>query len=385
MATLLEKEEAIKRIRNQVNKINKREDRNIEFLGFVDDEWKGMTTRLVLKCRIHNFVWKTTIYNNFVKETFAGGCNKCRGETTIKTHQFSPKEAREKVEALKKGSKYSYDYSTIESSYTGFHEKVTVVCPKHGPFEVTYCNLLLSQDSARCPECIKEYKSEIRSKDLYGDEIQERIQLKLKGIEKAYGIKYEFLGFKPNLSKSGPINSYLILRCIEHNITWDTTSLNNFINRETVGLLCPECTPASTGELIARRVLKTILRENDIEAHKRFEVFDKIVDKYRTVLPDFYIKSINCYIEIDGEQHYRFNKHYHDSYNHFVDRVNRDNALVEYCKENSIRLLRIPYCDFSKIGRILRVFIYTGKDITTHIQPKLLPVPMSYYGQNTIN
>ncbi len=73
MATLLEKEEAIKRIRNQVNKINKREDRDIEFLGFVDDEWKGMTTRLVLKCRIHNFVWKTTIYNNFVKETFAGG------------------------------------------------------------------------------------------------------------------------------------------------------------------------------------------------------------------------------------------------------------------------------------------------------------------------
>ncbi len=288
-----------------------------------------------------------------------GGCNKCRGETTTKTHQFSPKEAREKVEAFKKGSKYSYDYSTIESSYTGFHEKVTVVCPKHGPFEVTYCNLLLSQDSARCPECIKEYKSEIRAKDLYGDEIQERIQLKLKGIEKAYGIKYEFLGFKPNLSKSGPINSYLILRCIEHNITWDTTSLNNFINRETVGLLCPECTPASTSELVARRVLKTILGENDIEAHKRFEVFGKIVDKYRTVLPDFYIKSINCYIEIDGEQHYRFNKHYHDSYNHFVDRVNRDNALVEYCKENSIRLLRIPYCDFPKIGRILRVFIYT--------------------------
>ena len=38
-----------------------------------------------------------------------------------------------------------------------------------------------------------------------------------------------------------------------------------------------------------------------------------------------------------------------------------------------------------RIGRILRVFIYTGKDISIHIQPKLLPVPMSYYGQNIIN
>jgi len=47
----------------------------------------------------------------------------------------------------------------------------------------------------------------------------------------------------------------------------------------------------------------------------------------------------------------------------------------------------IKFLGFLKIRRILRVFIYTSKDISTHIQPKLLqiPIPMSYYGQNIIN
>ena len=63
---------------------------------------------------------------------------------------------------------------------------------------------------------------------------------------------------------------------------------------------------------------------------------------------DFYLPKYNCCIEYDGEQHFQANGGYYTE--DFVAKVKeRDNVKNQYCKNNNIRLIRIPYIDFSQI------------------------------------
>lgn len=45
-----------------------------------------------------------------------------------------------------------------------------------------------------------------------------------------------------------------------------------------------------------------------------------------------------------------------------------------FSKENNIKLLRISYKDNNRIPEIIKIFFEEGKDITTKVEPKLLPV-----------
>ena len=68
----------------QLNKINKRSDRDISFEGFVDENNSDIknTAKLILHCNIHDISWNSTNYNNFLKPTFAGGCDECKKESS---------------------------------------------------------------------------------------------------------------------------------------------------------------------------------------------------------------------------------------------------------------------------------------------------------------
>lgn len=52
--------------------------------------------------------------------------------------------------------------------------------------------------------------------------------------------------------------------------------------------------------------------------------------------------------------------------------------LDEYCRTNNITLLRIPYVDRKKFNQIFENFFQYNLDITTKVEPKLLPI--LYYG-----
>lgn len=65
---------------------------------------------------------------------------------------------------------------------------------------------------------------------------------------------------------------------------------------------------------------------------------------------DFYLPDHNCCIEYDGEQHFKEwglgkNK---DS---LEKRKKRDNIKNQYCKDNNIYLIRIPYTDYNIITK----------------------------------
>lgn len=66
----------------------------------------------------------------------------------------------------------------------------------------------------------------------------------------------------------------------------------------------------------------------------------------RQLVFDFYLPEQNLLLEYDGEQHFHPVKN--DRFN-YVELVARDAYKTNWCKENKIELVRIPYTDFIKL------------------------------------
>lgn len=62
---------------------------------------------------------------------------------------------------------------------------------------------------------------------------------------------------------------------------------------------------------------------------------------------DFYLPDYNICIEYDGEQHYKEIPFFKDS---VKSGQYRDTIKTQFCKNNNIKLVRIPYTDKSKIS-----------------------------------
>ena len=104
------------------------------------------------------------------------------------------------------------------------------------------------------------------------------------------------------------------------------------------------CKNTSIGE----KVISRILSDNLIYYEKQKEFKDCFNPKTGCKLKfDFYLPDYNCCIEYDGEQHFREVSIFKET---LEDIQYRDSIKNNYCKEHSIRLIRIPYTDFSKLN-----------------------------------
>lgn len=65
---------------------------------------------------------------------------------------------------------------------------------------------------------------------------------------------------------------------------------------------------------------------------------------------DFYLFDYNCCIEYDGILHFKESSLCRDT---LEERQYRDNIKNQYCKDNNIKLIRIPYTEFDNIEEIL--------------------------------
>ena len=71
--------------------------------------------------------------------------------------------------------------------------------------------------------------------------------------------------------------------------------------------------------------------------------------KYKKLLRfDFYLPDYNCCIEYDGEQHFKESTFFRED---LKEIQKRDNIKNEYCKQNDIKLIRIPYTDLKRISK----------------------------------
>lgn len=128
------------------------------------------------------------------------------------------------------------------------------------------------------------------------------------------------------------------------NHTWEVTP-----SSLTSGYGCPKCNE-SKGEKRVSKFLENI--KLNYTPQYKFQDCKNI-----KALPfDFYISQYNLCIEYDGELHYKVARYGDkDKMKLKLDMTQfRDKLKDKYCKENNIKLLRIPYWEFKNIETILK-------------------------------
>ena len=175
-------------------------------------------------------------------------------------------------------------------------------------------------DVRNCPIC---------TNNVYVKEYLEEQIYKIRDPE-ITGIKLRYV---PDLNKGK--NTKLPLIC-KYGDEWDTTTIDNFVNKK---YCCPIC---SERQQKSRPVLeiKEYLSNNNIKfiMKKRFDDC-----KNKQALPfDFYLQEQNICIEYDGIQHFKAVEHWGGE-EYLKIRQNNDQIKNQYCKDNNIRLIRIRY------------------------------------------
>lgn len=67
---------------------------------------------------------------------------------------------------------------------------------------------------------------------------------------------------------------------------------------------------------------------------------------------DFFLPELKLFIEVQGQQHYSFNKFYHRNKVNFNDQVYRDTLKTQYIEENEYKLLVLSYKEIDKMSPI---------------------------------
>ena len=85
----------------------------------------------------------------------------------------------------------------------------------------------------------------------------------------------------------------------------------------------------------------TILQENNI-SYELEKKFDTCISPKGNCLPfDFYLPDYNILIEYDGQQHFKIS--FGQDENKLIKQKEYDKIKDEWCKNNNIHLIRIPY------------------------------------------
>ena len=220
-----------------------------------------------------------------------------------------------KKEFIKKANKIhhnKYDYSKV--IYNGVYNKVSIICPIHGEFELTPQTHLQGHGCPVCSKIIKFNKQSLTEKEFK---------------EKANKIHNNFYDYSKVIYKG--YNNKIIIGCPTHGF-FKQTGANHLAGRG-----CPIC-KASHGE----KAIQKFLIEHNIKyiAQKRF-----LECKDKGTLPfDFYLPDFNTCIEYQGRQHF-IPVDYFGGEIALREQQKRDKIKKDFCKKFKIRLIEIKFTD----------------------------------------
>ena len=327
------------------------------------DNYIDSATKIKHKCLIHNYQWDIAP-NHMLKSV---GCPKCRSEKErlrlTKTHETYLKELKErhidyiplekyitkgtnilhkcnicghewkvKPDNILRGSgcpkcsnsigKTNEEYVALVKqnnpnielleSYKGPHSHIKCRCIKHNyVWNADADNILRG---GGCCFCGRENSSikRMKTNDLF--------MIQLKEVNKDIIPLEEYHGTHTKIK----------FKCLKCNYEWSA------IPQDILhGVGCPQCN-ISKGE---NQIAKWLSLHN-IEYIPQ-KKFNDCIDIHS--LPfDFYLPNNNKCIEFDGKQHFEPLKHF-GGQESFEYRQRHDKIKTEYCKNNNIPLLRIPY------------------------------------------
>jgi hypothetical protein len=128
------------------------------------------------------------------------------------------------------------------------------------------------------------------------------------------------------------------------------------------GTRCPPCSPFSRGEdCIKQNLIKNLMYYKPQKTFKDC-IFKQMLRFDFAVFTDKEKTNIKYLIEYQGEQHYkpqRFHGMSVEKAEHtFEETIIKDKIKVDYCLDNNIKFLIIPYWDFKNIDEILNDIDY---------------------------
>lgn len=104
---------------------------------------------------------------------------------------------------------------------------------------------------------------------------------------------------------------------------------------------------------MGEELISSILKDNNISFKQQYSFPDLKSNKNWKLYFDFGIlenDELKCLIEYQGRQHFNYDENWKQTKEDFEDGQKRDKLKREYCKNNNIPLIEIPYWDFLKIN-----------------------------------
>lgn len=266
-------------------------------------EYKNNRTRVDVMCNVCGNTFSPKASSLYMGH----GCPYCSGRVGKTTEQFID-EMSEKNPNVK-----------ILGKYKNSKTKIETLCNECGHLWMPTPNTLLSGEG--CPRCSGLMKKT-------QEEFVEEMRIK-----------------HPTITVIGEyINNRTKVKCFCNECkTYFFSAPHTMLSN---GNGCSNCT-TSRGE----NRIKEWLNDNGYKYNTQ-HIFEDCKDV--RVLPfDFYIPSYNVAIEYDGIQHFE-PKDFFGGEESFNKLKEHDSIKSNYCVENNIRLLRIPYYRYDEIESILK-------------------------------
>jgi len=239
-------------------------------------------------------------------------CKFCTYKKISKSH----KEFVAEVDAIS-NSKYK-----VLSEYEGAGRKLKlkhIVCEHE--FPMTPANFLKGK---RCPLCAKTKRWDTRGRKSTSEYKKE--------LEYTFGLEFSLLSEFVNTSTKVLIRHN---NCGEKRWVYPSSIMKNGG--------CPRC-KESKGE----KAIANFLNLRSVEYIRQKPI--KYSEKRLPLFLDFWVQGVA--IEYDGEYHYKPMPHAGGEEG-LLDQQRRDAIKTQYCADNGIPLIRIPYWDFDNIDAIL--------------------------------
>ena len=247
---------------------------------------------------------------------------KCR---TLKQYEKS-KEKRAKYQFDKVReicNKYDYELLTREEDFTTSQMDIEFICKKHGVQSMMLDSL---SRGCKCIRCSYEER---------GNNSKHSIEY-VKSVIESYN-NNKLLN-QEDYSGSNVHN--LRIECGSCGNTY-ITSFSDYTSNMQI-----RCKSCANRESVGERRIREFLTSNKIKFEQE-KAFEDCKDIYR--LPfDFYLPDYNLIIEFDGQHHF-----YETGRGNYESTKRHDEIKNQYCKDNNIELLRIPYFNGNDIEKII--------------------------------